>query len=301
MTGDVRPLVGPKVSVIIPSRDRRSCVEALLADIGGQTLLPHEVIVVDQSPQPYGTLEGARVVRDEGRGPCRARNAGARVASGDILVFLDDDARVEPAFTEVLCEPIVTGRAVASTGSMCDEEGRYPDAPTGWESATDSWIVALTANPRRPGDGVTLSFSTACCAVDASVFEEIGGFDTFFDPNGAGEDREMGLRLFSAGHHIAYRGDARLHHAAHPVGGRRDSGHARLNVLQANLYYAVAKHFGPGVTAEYRAWWRREVWRRSRGAGFRRVPRVVRDLRAIDGHRREVEVALGQRSVAHGV
>src|SRR5437660_10453888 len=69
----------PSVSIIIPSADgsRGGNVDLLLRELEAQTLRPQEVHVV-RGVSPNGL----------------ARNTGARRASGDILIFLDDDVQL---------------------------------------------------------------------------------------------------------------------------------------------------------------------------------------------------------------
>jgi glycosyltransferase involved in cell wall biosynthesis len=87
----------PKVSVVIPMLNARAYVADTLDGVFGQTVLPHEVIVVDN-----GSTDGSlafvreryprdRVISEPVPGPSAARNAGAAAASGDLLAFCDSD------------------------------------------------------------------------------------------------------------------------------------------------------------------------------------------------------------------
>lgn len=267
-----------KISVIVASRDRESYLRQLVRDIRAQSLPACEIIVIDQSDNPYGPVVGATVVGDSGRGPCRSRNLGASMALGEILVFIDDDARIEPSFLAELCKPILSGLASASCGSICGPTGEYPSNAHGWRTPTGNWVAALTANPDVPGDSLTMSFPAGCAAIRSTAFRDMGGFDTFFDPNGAGEDREFALRLFAGGYITAYRGGARLWHLAAPAGGRRTESMGRLRLLEANLYYVVCKHFGDQIATEYRAYWRRAILQRTHWWSPRAILRMLLEL-----------------------
>lgn len=90
-----------RLSIVIPTLNESSGIEQSVRR--SSALQPHEVIVADgQSPDGTGELArsaGATVITSEpGRG--RQLNAGARVASGDVLLFLHADCWLEPPAAE---------------------------------------------------------------------------------------------------------------------------------------------------------------------------------------------------------
>ena len=109
------------MSVVICAFNEADHIGRLLSSLADQTRPPIEVIVVDDG----STDETARITESHGalalrvthRGPARGRNLGARVASGDILVFLDGDMACTPRFVELLVRPIIAG----ATGSFTRE------------------------------------------------------------------------------------------------------------------------------------------------------------------------------------
>ena len=93
-----------RVSVVIPCyRTPPATLEMTLAALEGQTYprgLVEVILVDDGSDPPLERPSSALSVRMErqerrGFGLARARNAGARAASGDVLLFLDDDMLAE--------------------------------------------------------------------------------------------------------------------------------------------------------------------------------------------------------------
>ena len=101
------------ISVIIPVYNRRDQLAKLLLSLRYGDSVPDEVIVVDDGSTEDSAIVaesyGACVVRlDERRGPSNARNQGAKLARGEILMFLDSDtvankdtvANVYAAFAE---------------------------------------------------------------------------------------------------------------------------------------------------------------------------------------------------------
>jgi hypothetical protein len=93
----------PRVSIIIPLFNARNYIAETLASASGQTWPEIEIIVVDDGSTD-GSLDIAlkheggrvRVLRQQNRGSCAARNAGLRAASGNYLQFLDHDDILAP-------------------------------------------------------------------------------------------------------------------------------------------------------------------------------------------------------------
>ena len=84
----------PKISIIIPTKNEERYLPGLLESIKKQTVQPYEIIVADAGSTDR-TVEiakkyGAKVIK--GGLPGVGRNNGAKVAKGDIFVFLDADA-----------------------------------------------------------------------------------------------------------------------------------------------------------------------------------------------------------------
>jgi glucosyl-3-phosphoglycerate synthase len=110
---------GLRVSVCIPARNEAATLDGVVAPVvaagHGPDPVSDEVIVVDDgSTDATGAIAralGARVVRREGRpGKGAAMAAAARVATGDILVFLDADVRnFGLHFVTRLVEPLLGG------------------------------------------------------------------------------------------------------------------------------------------------------------------------------------------------
>lgn len=113
------------LTVIIPTKNRYDTLKNALRSICCQTVLPGEVIVVDQTPISTGAQvnlnefcpTGARIdhVRNPSlSGGAAARNVALDRAHGDIVLFLDDDVTLHPDFIERLLasyqeRPEVTG------------------------------------------------------------------------------------------------------------------------------------------------------------------------------------------------
>jgi len=108
MSSESRTAVAPAVSVIIPSYNCAPYLPAALNSVFAQTLQDFEVIVVDDGSmddtravmQPCSSHPNFRYVHQENRGLPGARNAGARLARGEYLAFLDADDELAPQALE---------------------------------------------------------------------------------------------------------------------------------------------------------------------------------------------------------
>jgi glycosyltransferase involved in cell wall biosynthesis len=119
------------VSFIIPAHNERALLGATLDSIAWSAAgvgIDHEVIVVDDASDD-GTGEiaadrGARVVRVELRNIAAVRNAGARQASGDVLIFVDADTIISTESVRQTIEALVAGGV--GGGARVTFEGRVP-------------------------------------------------------------------------------------------------------------------------------------------------------------------------------
>ena len=207
----------PTVSVVIPALneganliDTVACVRAHSGDPAPQ------IIVVDDgstdgAPQRlaarFADDEGVRVVNGPREGIARARNAGAAVASGEVVVFLDGHCHVPPGWLAALVAPFADP-AVAMTGpafaSIRDPLAVACGVTWADASLGNVWLPAETAGPVPFHIG-------ACQAVRAKTFAEVGGFDSGMTRWGS-EDIELCLRLWLLGHEVHAAPASRVHH-----------------------------------------------------------------------------------------
>jgi len=198
----------PTASVVVPTRDRADQLARCLLALDAQTEPPVEVVVVDDGSRDPRAVTAAigdrprvRLVRGAGEGPARARNLGARHATGDVVCFTDDDCRPGPRWVAALVDAVSAG-APAVAG------------PT-WSARPDDRFAAasqlITNHLAASSRATSAPFApTSDLAVRADVLAEVP-FDESF-PLAAGEDREWCDRLAAHGHRLAWAPEAWVEH-----------------------------------------------------------------------------------------
>ena len=158
------------ISIIIPAYNEEALLDRTLdaARAAAETLgAPYEIIVVDDGSTDrtakIAAEHGARVVGVNVRHIAAARNAGARVAAGDLLIFVDADTLV-PA--EVLQRAVASVRAGAVGGGAGARQDSN-DPP--WGPAVFGFAAWLMR---------TAGWAAGCFMfVRTDVFHLAGGFD----------------------------------------------------------------------------------------------------------------------------
>jgi glycosyltransferase involved in cell wall biosynthesis len=117
------PAAAPQVSVVVCTHGRPDHLPRCLASLAELDPTPHEVVIVDNDPGLHDSRVlveryGFTYVREDRRGLDNARNAGITAASGDIVMFTDDDCVVAPGWLSALLEVFADPSVAAVTGPM---------------------------------------------------------------------------------------------------------------------------------------------------------------------------------------
>jgi GT2 family glycosyltransferase len=205
----------PACSVIVPTRARprqlAACLEAL-ADLDYPRDRFEVLVVDDDGGLPLGPVIDAfrgsldlTLLVQSRAGPAAARNAAAKHARGDLIVFTDDDCRPTPSWLRRLAEPLAAeaDRAVG---------GRTVNALPGNPYATTSQLVisvGYSHNNRDPHDA--RFFASNNLAFQREAFLDLGGFDPTFITS---EDRDLCARWRLSGRRMTYVPEAVVFHAS---------------------------------------------------------------------------------------
>jgi GT2 family glycosyltransferase len=275
----------PSVSVVVITYARPEHLQECLEHLGKLSTSPHEVIVVDGSPDDRTRRVVAEGFPDVRLVPHRlgpgtmpeSRALGLAVATGDVVAFIDDDAYVDPTWLDELVTPYadptvhgVGGRALNGIeGEESDglgQIGRF--LPNGMLTG------GFGADPGRLVEvhhllGANMSFRR-------SALEAIGGIRGSYPGTCLCEESDISLRVRAAGGRLVYQPRALVRHVAAPyqTGGqrfdRRYLYYARRNhlvLLVRNLGWRapVVRHFTVTVLRSQRHYLRKGAQRLRRG------------------------------------
>ncbi len=243
------------VSVVIPTRDRPAELARTLRALARQRCSPssYEVVVSVDGGAADAPAAGADTGRrwaashlpgldlpyplivvgsEECRGAAAARNLGASSARGDVLLFLDDDIEADPG--------LIAAHVAAQHEGAHVTIGYLPpcfeDVPRDFfRIVLRRWWEAMFAAMRQPGHRYWFrDLLTGNCAMPASLFARLGGFDPDFRCH---EDYEFAVRAIATGAVLRFVEAARgSHHERttleRTLARKRDEGRADVLMVR---------------------------------------------------------------------
>jgi glycosyltransferase involved in cell wall biosynthesis len=187
------------ISVIIPIRDGNETLTRCLTSLKKSNFRNFEVIVVDDCSRK----DCSDIVRSFGFKPIKlnepreaeyARNIGAEMAGGDILVFTDCDMLLQPDALQRIHDQFSKNYYAAVSG-VCTPHTDQKNLAARYKNL---WLYFSYSNSPEDFDWFILSIG----AVKKEVFLGLNGFQTSYSTLAGGGDLEFGRRLKETGHKI---------------------------------------------------------------------------------------------------
>jgi GT2 family glycosyltransferase len=185
----------PKVSVVIPVYNAEATLKECLTRLYESRYRDFETVVVDDGSTDQSSAIAAefpvRIVPTSGRvGPAAARNLGARMATGELLFFIDSDVMVRQDTLGLIADSFEAGDVDGLCGVQAAQM-RYTNIASQYKNLWMRWTYL-----RQTGD-VPLFYTTAA-AIRREAFLRVGGFDQgYATPNV--EDTAFGQKLARLG------------------------------------------------------------------------------------------------------
>ncbi|MGE0879152.1 MAG: glycosyltransferase [Acidimicrobiia bacterium] len=242
---DSQKRTGPQCSIIIPLYNKveytHRCLESIIANTPEGS---YQTVLVDNgSSDDTGRLldaiEGDDVViiRNEvNQGFAKACNAGARAATTDTLLFLNNDTTVTPGWLE----PMLANLRARPNVGVVGNKLLFPDGTIQHggvmlfeylERPNDHPVVSfgpMLRYYRQPGDlalanrpEIVNGITGACMLIRRHLFFSLGGFDEVFW-NGY-EDVDLSIKVHRAGWDLFYEPRSVVYHYESVSGPERFS------------------------------------------------------------------------------
>ena len=189
-----------KVSVIIPTYKRITCIDRAINSILNQSYKNFEIIIVDDNEKDsvyrkkteeymkkYSNVDNIKYIKHEkNKNGAVARNTGIKYSSGDFITFLDDDDFYLPNRLEVLVNVLLNNPRYdgAYTGSVTLKNKKIVNVTYGNESG--NLILSTLKQKAFYRTGSNMFFRRKC-------FDKIIGFDDSFLRH---QDLELMVRFF---------------------------------------------------------------------------------------------------------
>jgi glycosyltransferase involved in cell wall biosynthesis len=181
-------LVRVKISVIVPAFNEEKLLGASLAEIKTAAAAftargwEFELVVCDNNSTDrtaeIARAAGAKVIFEPVNQIARARNAGASIATGDWLVFVDADTHPSGGLFADVADQIASGKTLAGGATVRLDENLFVAG-----LVTRLWNCASRCNRLMAGSFIF---------VEAAAFRQTGGFSHEFF---AAEELELSQRL----------------------------------------------------------------------------------------------------------
>jgi glucosyl-dolichyl phosphate glucuronosyltransferase len=243
---------GNSLSVVVPAwnSSRRHELGDCLRALEAQTLAPAEtIVVIDHNPELLAWVrESFPLVLAVGnaheQGVVGARNTGAELARGDVVVLTDDDTRAEPDWLERLFACFDDPEVVGVTGELLPA---WSGAQPPWFPHEFYWVFGCSYAGLPSEVAPVRNPIAANMGVRRWALEEVGGFRQGVTPRQlvhlgavvagghALEDTELGIRIGRRWPRMKwlYQPHATVHH--------------RVNEDQATIGYLLRRSFEEGA------------------------------------------------------
>lgn len=201
------PVKPATVSVLAPTLDRYPYLEEELRELNEQTILPHEVLITDQTDEERRQLIDfskyknitVKYFPQDSKGQCLAWNKLIKEATGEYIFFFGDDAyNIHPELIEKMLQTMYRFDADMVASNVIEKGIKYGKSNYHYYMS-DTFPITL---------------------IKKSVVEKAGGMDMFFNRN-VKADHDLAMRCHLNGALMIFDPSAEIGHHRAPSGGLR--------------------------------------------------------------------------------
>lgn len=240
----------PGITVIVCTHDRPLLLERCLESLARQTFRRFDILVVDSASTPpvreLCLRHDVGYVYEPIAGNNRARNVGARLARGELVAYIDDDAIAEPGWLDAIVREFAD-RAVAAVCGKYRYMKTYGDpAAMSEDEATEGIVVRPRGvfDRQTPdwfalacfggiGEGSNMAFRRELVARAPGFDERLGRGRLLY----GGDESVMFMLLIERGHRIVRAPEAVIRHP-HPAAPELQRA-LRLRDLRTSVAYVL--------------------------------------------------------------
>ena len=244
---------GPKISIVVATRNRRKdlerCLRSLEAELPGPA--EAEILVVDSGsrddtcqflaglapPAKNGAHPkiSVRYLYQKNAAASVARNLGAREARGEWVAFLDDDCEVQPGWFGELCQALRPGVEAVGGPAVVPEGAPYP---AWFRSEWESLDLGSQSGPFDPS-----LYPMECnLAVRRSRFQELAGMNPKLGPSAVRQGFHEGPELIRRLRKFCPEARAVWYEAGARAWHRIDPGKVRVRSRLVRSFFAGIDH-----------------------------------------------------------
>jgi len=220
----------PMVSVVVCTYNGSRTLQDTVLGLKQLEYPNYEVIIVDNGSTDGLTSKiaqqsGFRVIQTAPTGLSAARNTGLSESRGEIVAYIDDDARPDPHWLHYMVNSFRTSDHCGIGGPNVQPPGDGPIAECVANSPGGPTHIMLTDDIAEHIPGCNMAFRRA-------QLEEVGGFDPQFRV--AGDDVDICWRLQARGWTLGFSPGALVwHHRRNSISAylRQQRGYGRAEAL----------------------------------------------------------------------
>lgn len=259
----------PLISIVIPTYGREEALKDSIVDSLSQDYPNFEVLVVDQTPKHKPEIETFLKEQEKAQkikwfrinwaSLPGARNYAVRRANGEIIVFIDDDVKMQPGFLAAHAKNFLENPEIGAVAGRVFDRMKLADSSEGKTQGDSNYKTIEYLPPQAMDPGIAWYYIDLVHTVKPqqvltargcnmsfrrSLFTEHGlHFDERFRGSAVREESDFCLRIRKTGYKIWYDPEAHLVHLGEETGGCHDIS-TRTTKYQITFYH---NHFLLGL------------------------------------------------------